>query len=152
MSALGIEYAAIALPGVLRPWRRLDQLPYKVHTNRELVMPSFEVIPENIYVAYVEAGRFVMRDVNTPSTHPRTNSAVRSRSTPAYKFLWVHDRSLIEQSIHACARKERGVRCLPDERSTVLAVSRAGKRPGRPPLTQLRSMHGRPADSARSER
>lgn len=97
MGTLGIEYATIGLPGLLRPWRRLDQLPYKVHTNRELVMmlvgtkplavfddaysgrpfPS-ETIPENVYAPYVGAGCFVMRDVITPSTDSRQDSAVRT--------------------------------------------------------------------------
>ena len=97
MGALGIEYAAIGLPGALRPWRTIDQLPYKVHTNRELVMmlagtkplavfddchpsrqPPFEVIPENFYAPYVQSGRFVMREVITPSRDPRADLAVRT--------------------------------------------------------------------------
>lgn len=97
MGALGIEYAAIGLPGALRLWSRIDQLPYKVHTNRELVMmlagtkplavfddahpsrlPPFEVIPENFYAPYVESGRFVMREVITPSTDPRRYPGVRT--------------------------------------------------------------------------
>ncbi|GFE86050.1 hypothetical protein GCM10011488_10040 [Steroidobacter agaridevorans] len=97
IGALGLEHAALGITGVLRPWGRLDQLPYKVHTNRELLMmlagtkplavfhdchpsrrPPFEVIPENFYAPYVESGRFIMREVIAPSTDPRTTLGVRT--------------------------------------------------------------------------
>ncbi|WP_165668540.1 hypothetical protein [Metapseudomonas otitidis] len=64
----------------LRCWHRLDNLPYKTHTNRELKMmlegikplasfsenhPSdvdFEAIPESLFLPYVEQGLIVKRD------------------------------------------------------------------------------------------
>lgn len=64
----------------LRCWHRLDKLPYKIHTNRELKMmldgrkplavfseiyPSnvdFEIIPESYFLPYVESGLFVKRE------------------------------------------------------------------------------------------
>ena len=63
-----------------RCWHRLDNLPYKVHTNRELKMmlegikplasfsephPSeldFEVIPESRFSGYVESGMMIKRE------------------------------------------------------------------------------------------
>jgi len=64
----------------LRAWDRLDDLPYKVHTNRELALmlqgikplsifagqypdhPDLEEIPERLFDPYVAAGRFVKRE------------------------------------------------------------------------------------------
>lgn len=64
----------------LRPRRRLDDLPYKVHTNRELTLmlagskplaafaedypraTAHEIIPESIFEPYVLSGRFVKRE------------------------------------------------------------------------------------------
>jgi hypothetical protein len=68
----------------LRAWRRLDDLPYKVHTNRELALmlqgskplayfsgqypppPEVEEIPETLFDPYVAAGRFVKREYVVP--------------------------------------------------------------------------------------
>lgn len=96
MDACGVECKAGGLPGLLRPWCAIDQLPYKVHTDRELVMmlagtkplavfsdehpsarPPYEIIPEDLYAPYVEAGRFVMREVIIPPSNPSTDPATR---------------------------------------------------------------------------
>jgi len=64
----------------IRPWRRTDALPYKIHTNRELALmlsgskplavfvsdypgePGLEVIPERLFAPYVKSGRFVSKE------------------------------------------------------------------------------------------
>lgn len=68
----------------LRTWMRIDELPYKVHTNRELILMlsgkkplavfsevvpddiEFELIPEKYFAKYVECGRFVKREAFWP--------------------------------------------------------------------------------------
>jgi hypothetical protein len=64
----------------LRPWRPLDELPYKIHTNRELALmvaegkpfaafsesypsnPEYEFIPERFFEPYVKNGLLVKRE------------------------------------------------------------------------------------------
>ena len=64
----------------LRPWHPLDDLPYKIHTGRELALmlagskplayftgqyppaPDVEEIPERLFDPFVEKGRFVKRE------------------------------------------------------------------------------------------
>ena len=64
----------------VRPWKRLDDLPYKIHTNRELLLmlsgakplavfsddvpdnEEIELIPEESFSPYVQEGRFVKRE------------------------------------------------------------------------------------------
>ena len=89
MHALGRNCEEGRLSGLLRPWCLTDQLPYKVHTNRELVMmlegtkplavfsdsypstlPPFEVIPDDVFAPHVESGRFVSREVIVPPKDP----------------------------------------------------------------------------------
>jgi hypothetical protein len=73
---LGLSIAGVAEEARLRSWRLTDDLPYKVHTNRELALmlkrekplsvfserlpsnPEFELIPERFFAPYVEAGLF----------------------------------------------------------------------------------------------
>lgn len=144
MGALGIEYAAIGLPGALRPWSTIDQLPYKVHTNRELVMmlagtkplavfddahpsrlPPFEIIPENFYAPYVESGRFVMREVITPSTNPRRYPGVRTVLYALSKEQWRIDAYLLlRQSLkygwsETCERMEGTLLGYTDEQNDI---------------------------------
>ncbi|WP_082879003.1 MULTISPECIES: hypothetical protein [Luteibacter] len=70
----------ILLDGWLRPWSYLDQLPYTVHTRRELRLmlagvkplaafvddmpdvPDNGVVPEEIFAPYVSSGRLVKRE------------------------------------------------------------------------------------------
>jgi len=65
---------------LIRNWRPLDDLPYKVHTGRELALmlvgkkplayfsgqyppnPEAEEIPERLFDPHVEEGRFVKRE------------------------------------------------------------------------------------------
>ena len=70
----------------IRPRVRIDDLPYTVHTNRELALmlagtkplaafigeyppnPEVEDIPERKFEPYVRSGRFVKREVICPET------------------------------------------------------------------------------------
>lgn len=70
--------------GRLRGWHPLDDLPYKVHTNRELALmlkgskplayfsgqypdhPEVEEIPERLFDKHVAAGWFVKREYVVP--------------------------------------------------------------------------------------
>jgi hypothetical protein len=79
-SAFGITLPRGEFYYRLRCWHRLDNLPYKVHTNRELKMmldgikplasftephPSefdFELIPESLFSQYVERGLMIKRE------------------------------------------------------------------------------------------
>jgi hypothetical protein len=82
--------------GLVRPASRSDQLPYKVHTGRELLLmlegtkplavfsdthpttkPPFEIIPEDVYAPYVEAGRLVKREVIELPVDPVRDSPMR---------------------------------------------------------------------------
>jgi hypothetical protein len=65
----------------LRAWMKIDELPYKVHTNRELILMlagkkplavfsevipedvGLDLIPEQYFAKYVDSGRFVTREV-----------------------------------------------------------------------------------------
>lgn len=83
----------------LRPRRPMDELPYKIHTNRELALmlnerkplaafvedypreTAHEVIPESKFEPYVLARRFVKREKvyrSLVSTDPRGDQARRS--------------------------------------------------------------------------
>lgn len=96
LGALRTECAAVGRYGLLRPSCLTDQLPYTVHTNRELVMmlagtkplavfsdthpstlPPFEVIPEDVYAPYVEAGRLVRRELIVMPSNPIRELAMR---------------------------------------------------------------------------
>ena len=73
----------------LRGWRPIDELPYKVHTNRERALmlqgikplsifsgeypghPDLEEIPERLFDPYVAAARFVKREYVVPSRGTR---------------------------------------------------------------------------------
>jgi hypothetical protein len=64
----------------MRSWRPSDELPYKIHTNRELYLmlkgakplaafvdqypsnPECEVIPERLFEPYVRSGRFLKHE------------------------------------------------------------------------------------------
>jgi hypothetical protein len=74
----------------LRSWHPLDELPYKVHTRRELALmlngtkplaafsgqypPNLDVeeIPERLFDPYVAAGRFIKREYVVPAGAPAT--------------------------------------------------------------------------------
>jgi hypothetical protein len=78
------------LPIRIRPWCRHDELPYKIHTGRELALmlkgtkplahftgqypPDAEVeeIPERLFDPYVGTGRFVKREHVVPSSSGRS--------------------------------------------------------------------------------
>jgi hypothetical protein len=71
----------------LRRWGPLDDLPYKIHTGRELALmlkgskplayfsaqyppnPDVEEIPQRLFDPHVEAGRFVKREYVIPATN-----------------------------------------------------------------------------------
>jgi hypothetical protein len=88
-AALHIAYSEGGHKGLLRRQSLSDTLPYKVHTNRELLLmlagtkplavfsdthpstrPQFEVIPEDVFAPYVEFGRFVRREAIEPPADP----------------------------------------------------------------------------------
>lgn len=76
----GVECENGSAEARLRSWRVIDELPYKIHTNRELAMmlsgekplaafserlPSnseYEVIPERFFAPHVESGVFMKRE------------------------------------------------------------------------------------------
>jgi hypothetical protein len=76
----GIPGEATVDDARLRSWGNTDELPYKVHTNRELALmlsgnkplaafserypsnPEFELIPERFFAPHVEAGLFLKMD------------------------------------------------------------------------------------------
>lgn len=89
----------------LRCWHRLDNLPYKPHTNRELKMmlegvkpfaafsethPSdvdFEVIPESLFLPYVEKGLIVKRDyVSNLSSPTKTRFVLYARKSEEWRI------------------------------------------------------------------
>lgn len=90
----GIDIATSEHRVYLRPRRPMDDLPYKVHTNRELTlmlngskpMAAFvedfprdvehEVIPESKFAPYVLSGRFVRRE----KVYPQVGSVDPKRS------------------------------------------------------------------------
>lgn len=100
----------ILLPGGdffhrLRCWHRLDNLPYKPHTNRELRMmlegtkpfaafseihPSdmdFEVIPESFFLPYVESGIIVKREyVSNLSAQAKTRFVLYARKSEEWRI------------------------------------------------------------------
>lgn len=73
---LGINIERASGIPALRFWGKIDDLPYKVHTNRELALmlkgqkplsvfvgshppdPQYDCIPEHLFAPYVEAGLF----------------------------------------------------------------------------------------------
>ncbi|HKT73699.1 MAG TPA: hypothetical protein VJQ47_12465 [Steroidobacteraceae bacterium] len=75
-----VEFDPGLLPTTIRPWAVVDDLPYKVHTNRELDLmlngrkplaafvdeyppvTEYEVIPERFFDPYVSAGRFIKHE------------------------------------------------------------------------------------------
>jgi hypothetical protein len=79
-SFFGIPFERARGEARLRSWRITDDLPYKVHTNRELGLmlkgekplavfcerlpsnPDFELIPERYFSPYVEAGLFLVSE------------------------------------------------------------------------------------------
>jgi hypothetical protein len=85
LKSLKESFSIDGLPDVnvvnLRAWMKIDELPYKVHTNRELklmlagkkplavfseVVPEeveLDVIPEKYFAKYVDCGRFIKREV-----------------------------------------------------------------------------------------
>ncbi len=83
-SRFNVTFEARNLIVGLRTWHRLDDLPYKVHTNRELALmlqgtkplayfsgqypppPDTKEIPETLFDPYVAAGRFVKREYVVP--------------------------------------------------------------------------------------
>lgn len=76
----GLDCDAGAILARLRPRIAIDDLPYQIHTNRELVLmllgskplavftgeyppcPDIEEIPERLFDLYVAAGRFIKRE------------------------------------------------------------------------------------------
>lgn len=96
VAAFGIPFEPSGQEGLLRPAGLVDQLPYKVHTDRELLMmlsgakplavfhdshpstrPPFEIIPEDVFAPHVAAGRFVSREVILPPDDPGRDRATR---------------------------------------------------------------------------
>jgi hypothetical protein len=96
VAALGIPCEAEGREGLLRPSVGTDQLPYKVHTGRELQMmlegtkplavfsdsypssrPSYDNIPEDVFAPHVESGRFVSREVIVPPEYPAREPPMR---------------------------------------------------------------------------
>jgi hypothetical protein len=85
-----VQFNPGALAVRLRSWHPLDELPYKVHTGRELAMMldgskplaafsgqhpanlDVEEIPERLFDSYVAAGRFVKREYFVPAGKPPT--------------------------------------------------------------------------------
>jgi hypothetical protein len=79
VDAFGIAFDSKGLPTSLRPTSKVDDLPYKVHTNRELTMmlagtkpfaffddaypgtPGFQ-LPEHVFDPYVDKGLFSRRE------------------------------------------------------------------------------------------
>jgi hypothetical protein len=95
----GIDIGKSECRVYLRPRRPMDELPYKIHTNRELDLmlngrkplaafvedypreTAYEVIPESKFEPYVLSGRFVKREKiyrSLASTDPRRDEARRS--------------------------------------------------------------------------
>jgi len=92
----------------LRRWRPLDDLPYKVHTGRELASmlegkkplayfsgqypphPDFEEIPERLFDPYVAAGRFAKRECVTSAL---------GRATGIVKYALPHQEWLMDAMI-----------------------------------------------------
>jgi hypothetical protein len=76
----GMRFDPGELAVSIRAWHPTDALPYKVHTNRELLLmlagtkpmaafvddrpgePQYEVVPERQFDPYVRSGRFVKRE------------------------------------------------------------------------------------------
>jgi len=85
----GIVADDISGPARLRGWRPLDELPYEIHTNRELGLmlagkkplavfsdsypsnPDFKVIPEEQFEPFVTAGKLVKRECILPGRNGR---------------------------------------------------------------------------------
>jgi hypothetical protein len=85
-STISVDFGDKATTGKLRVKLDIDDLPYQVHTNRELRMmllgkkplavfshpcgseSSAQEIPERLFDPYVSSGRFVKREVIEPSS------------------------------------------------------------------------------------
>jgi hypothetical protein len=85
LDRLKADFSIDDLPDVnvayLRAWMKIDELPYKVHTNRELILMlagkkplavfsevvpediGLDLIPEHYFAKYVDCGRFIKREV-----------------------------------------------------------------------------------------
>jgi hypothetical protein len=93
-----VPFNAGSLAVRLRSWSPLDELPYKVHTGRELALMlngtkplavfsgqypanlDVEEIPERLFEPYVAAGRFVKREYVVPASRTTTLADGRSES------------------------------------------------------------------------
>jgi hypothetical protein len=109
-----VEFEPGELRVALRPWVLIDALPYKVHTNRELVMmlagmkplaafvsesnADDEFIPERMFDPYVKSGRFLKHE-HVESRVGRGGREFKLRRVlyaqpdqqwriPAYLLLW----------------------------------------------------------------
>lgn len=92
----GINFQRHAAMARLRPWSRLDALPYRTHTNRELKLmlagkkplayfrsdhlAGCDDIPETKFEPFVLTGRFVKREFTTVDIRPSVAGAERYES------------------------------------------------------------------------
>lgn len=81
----------------LRPWHRLDDLPYKIHTNRELILmvqgtkpfafftepyplpPDYWKFSEQLFDVYVSQGIFSKREIFVPCQPINKNGVIVDR-------------------------------------------------------------------------
>lgn len=88
---LSVQFNPGPLAVQLRSWNPLDELPYKVHTGRELALMlngtkplaafseyyptnlDVEEIPERLFDPYVAAGRFIKREYVVPAGRTTTS-------------------------------------------------------------------------------
>jgi hypothetical protein len=111
-----VEFDPGAFRVNMRSWRPSDELPYKIHTNRELYLmlkgtkplaafvdeyppnPECEVIPERCFEPYVRSGRFLKHE-HIYSEFDATGKELKFRRVlyalpeekwriPAYILLW----------------------------------------------------------------
>lgn len=86
-----LNFDADAVLVRFRPRRELDDLPYQIHTNRELILmlagtkplsvfsgtyppcPDLEEIPERLFDPYVAEGRFIKREYVDLRDHGRSH-------------------------------------------------------------------------------
>jgi hypothetical protein len=96
-AAFGIQLEQNTGLGLLRPWHHNDELPYLIHTDRELALmlagtkpfahfsdvypstPGQEIIPERLFDPYVLEGRFVKREFVDLLTEPPPKSYAHLR-------------------------------------------------------------------------
>jgi hypothetical protein len=101
----GIVCEGAGFAARLRSWRDVDDLPYKIHTNRELALmlvgdkpfaafseqypsnPEYEFIPERLFDPYVKTALFVKREyVLSQKNNRKTRMVLYAKKTEEWRI------------------------------------------------------------------